>query len=106
MRRHPQALIIEERPLAALGDDPDMVVGDNEPYSGRHPHDFTIDFHAEPHGLPHIGLEVRQDLVADRAGARRWAAILAGALRGVLQDESLYCRLPDGAESPLVLTPR
>jgi len=84
----------------------EVCVGDNEPYSGRHPHDFTIDFHAEPHGLPHVGFEVRQDLVADRAGARRWAGILAAALRGVLADEALYRPLPEGSESPLELTPR
>lgn len=68
----------------------DICIGDNEPYSGRHPHDFTIDYHAEPGGLPHIGFEVRQDLVNDRDGARKWAGILAGALRGVLADEKLY----------------
>ena len=68
----------------------DICIGDNEPYSGRHPHDFTIDFHAEPGGLPHIGFEVRQDLVADPAGARKWARILAGALSDILADENLY----------------
>ena len=26
----------------------EICIGDNEPYSGRHPHDFTIDHHAEP----------------------------------------------------------
>ena len=70
---------------------PDICIGDNEPYSGRHPHDFTIDFHAEANGLPHIGFEVRQDLVAERDGARRWAGILAQALRPVLADPGLYC---------------
>lgn len=82
----------------------DICAGDNEPYSGRHPHDFTIDYHAEPHGLPHVGFEVRQDLVTEYEGARRWAGILAQALRGILEDETLYCRLPDDAESPLFLT--
>mgnify|MGYP001827532883 FL=1 len=68
----------------------EICIGDNEPYSGRHPHDFTIDHHAEPAGLPHVGIEVRQDLVRDREGARRWAGILAGALAEILDDESLY----------------
>ncbi len=45
-----------------------VCIGDNEPYSGRHPHDFTVDFHAEPAGLPHVGIEVRQDLVSDDEG--------------------------------------
>lgn len=70
-----------------------ICVGDNEPYSGRHPHDFTVDFHGERAGLPHVGIEVRQDLVKDEAGARQWATILATCLAPVLADHSLYRRL-------------
>ncbi len=70
-----------------------VCCGDNEPYSGRHSHDFTIDYHAESAGLPHVGIEVRQDLVRDAAGARKWAGILAAALQDILADEALYCRL-------------
>ena len=62
-----------------------VCVGDNEPYSGRHPHDFTIDYHAESRGLPCAGIEVRQDLVANEEGAKRWARVLADALRPVLE---------------------
>jgi len=78
-----------------------VCVGDNEPYSGRHPHDFTIDYHAEPAGLPHVGIEVRQDLVAEEDGARKWAGILATALRDVLADENLYRRLASTGEHPV-----
>ena len=39
------------------------LVGDNEPYSGKAPQDFTIDHHAEPIKLPHVGIEIRQDLI-------------------------------------------
>jgi predicted N-formylglutamate amidohydrolase len=67
-----------------------ICIGDNEPYSGRHPHDFTIDYHAEPAGLPHVGIEVRQDLVKDAEGARKWAGILAEALGEILSDPGLY----------------
>jgi predicted N-formylglutamate amidohydrolase len=70
-----------------------ICIGDNEPYSGRHPHDFTIDHHAEPAGLPHVGIEVRQDLVDSKAGARKWAAILAAALADILADKGLYRKL-------------
>jgi predicted N-formylglutamate amidohydrolase len=69
----------------------EICIGDNEPYSGRHPNDFTIDHHAEPAGLPHMGIEVRQDLVSDRDGAREWAGILAESLEDILADEGLYC---------------
>jgi len=69
-----------------------LCIGDNEPYSGRHPHDFTIDHHAEPAGLPHVAIEVRQDLVGDPTGAEKWATVLAGGLRGILAGDSLYTR--------------
>lgn len=77
-----------------------VCFGDNEPYSGRHSHDFTIDHHAESAGLPHVGIEVRQDLVRDSDGARKWAGILAEALQDVLADESLYCRM-DSSTAPV-----
>lgn len=51
-------------------------VGDNEPYSGKAPQDFTIDHHAEEIGLPHIGIEIRQDLVDDEAGVAEVAEVM------------------------------
>jgi predicted N-formylglutamate amidohydrolase len=74
-----------------------VCIGDNEPYSGRHPHDFTIDFHAEPAGLPHVGIEVRQDLVTDDRGATKWAEILAQALRPILANRELFATFEAGA---------
>ena len=53
-----------------------FVVGDNEPYSGRAPQDFTIDSHAEAAGLPHVGIEVRQDLIHHDEGVEEIAGIL------------------------------
>lgn len=58
-----------------------FVVGDNEPYSGRSPQDFTIDRHAEAGGLPHAGLEVRQDLVDDETGVERVGGVLERIVR-------------------------
>ncbi len=47
------------------------VVGDNKPYSGKDPEDFTIDFHAESIGLPHVGIEISQNLINDEDGVER-----------------------------------
>jgi len=52
------------------------VVGDNEPYSGKAPQDFTIDHHAEEIGLPHIGIEIRQDLIDDEKGVEEIAGVM------------------------------
>lgn len=65
-------------------------IGDNEPYSGKHPADYTIDHHAEASGLPHVSIEIRQDLVNTEEGAERWATILDDALRDILADPDLY----------------
>ncbi len=65
-------------------------IGDNEPYSGKHPADYTIDHHAEAAGIPHVSIEIRQDLVDTEAGAERWATILEEALRDILADPELY----------------
>ncbi len=65
-------------------------IGDNEPYSGKHPADFTIDHHAEDAGLPHVSIEIRQDLVNSEDGAEEWATILDNALQDILADPDLY----------------
>ncbi len=52
-------------------------VGDNEPYSGKAPMDYTIDHHAEAAGVPHVGIEIRQDLIDHDAGVQRLVDVLA-----------------------------
>lgn len=66
-----------------------LIVGDNEPYSGRHPSDYTIGQHAEAAGLPHVCLEVRQDQLESPAGTERWVRILAQLIDPLLRDPSL-----------------
>ena len=66
------------RPLIEdLARDKKLVVGDNEPYSAREPAGFTVRKHAETKGIPHVGIEIRQDLIGDAAGAREWGERLA-----------------------------
>jgi len=78
---------------------PGVVVGDNEPYSGKAPADYTIDHHAEPAGMPHVSIEVRQDLISTPEGADRWSAILGGVLAEILADDGLYTYLEPVAGS-------
>ena len=76
--------------LAALRREPGLVVGDNEPYSAREPAGFTVRTHAVGRGLPHVAVEIRQDLIADAAGEREWADRLAHTLTPLLEDPALY----------------
>ena len=57
-----------------------LVVGENEPYYVSEATDYTIPVHAERRGLPHVEIEIRQDLIADPAAQRGWAARLARLL--------------------------
>jgi predicted N-formylglutamate amidohydrolase len=54
--------------LAAEG----LTVGDQQPYSGALLN-ATMNRHAEAHGRPYLGVEVRQDQIADAAGQALWA---------------------------------
>lgn len=54
--------------LAAEG----LIVGDQQPYSGKLLN-ATMNRHAESDGRPYLGIEVRQDLIADEAGQAEWA---------------------------------
>lgn len=53
-----------------------LIVGDQQPYSGQFLN-ATMNRHAEARGLPYVGIEVRQDLIADTAGQASWAERLA-----------------------------
>jgi len=70
--------------IARLAADPELEVGDNQPYDGRSPLGYTIPVHAEQAGLANALLEVRHDLIATEAGAQRWAERLAAALGDAL----------------------
>ncbi len=77
--------------MAALRED-GVLVGDNEPYSGRDGFGYTMAVHAEARGLPHLLIEVCQDLLADAADRESWATRLAQVLRPLLADPDLYRR--------------
>jgi len=52
-----------------------LNVGDQFPYSGK-VLNATMNRHAESNGIPYLGIEMRQDLVGDAAGQKRFADIL------------------------------
>ena len=66
--------------LDLLRGESDLVVGDNQPYSVDDETDYTIPVHGERRTLPHVALEIRQDLLADEAGRQAWAVRLASVL--------------------------
>jgi len=69
-----------------------LVIGDNEPYSVGDTTDYTIPVHAEKRGLLHVGIELRQDLVATAAGQSEWAERLARALVSIADSGDSWCK--------------
>lgn len=58
-----------------------LRVADNQPYFVSDATDYTIPRHGEARGLPHVEIEIRQDLISDDAGQAEWAQRIARALK-------------------------
>jgi predicted N-formylglutamate amidohydrolase len=65
--------------LDALGAEPGLVVGDNQPYE-MGDDDYTAPFHALAHGRDVLEIEVRQDIAGDPAGRDHMSGLLARLL--------------------------
>jgi predicted N-formylglutamate amidohydrolase len=75
----------------------DLRVGDNQPYAVSDASDHTLVVHGEGRRIPHVELEVRQDLLATEAGQEAWAQRLAGVLEAALAEG--FPPLPGGLAS-------
>lgn len=78
--------------MGALAAQGDIVVGDNEPYSGKTETGYSIRIHGADRGLPHVLVELRQDLIDTHQGAAAWSERFARALEGALADGMPYQR--------------
>jgi predicted N-formylglutamate amidohydrolase len=67
--------------LGELRREPGLVIGDNEPYFVSDETDYTIPVHGEARKLPHVEIEIRQDLIVGEAGQAEWADRIARALK-------------------------
>ncbi|HTA88633.1 MAG TPA: N-formylglutamate amidohydrolase [Polyangiaceae bacterium] len=67
--------------LQLLRQEPELVVGDNEPYSVSDLSDYGVVEYGERRGNAHVEIELRQDLLADESGQVNWARRLAGLLK-------------------------
>lgn len=71
--------------ITRLRDEPDLCVGDNEPYHGHLPGD-SIDRHALRWGRQNTLIEIRNDLIETPEQQQNWAARLAPILAETLAD--------------------
>ena len=89
-RMHAAVLYNRDRRFAGLmldmlRRDRALSVADNEPYFVSDDTDYTIPHHGEARGIPHVEIEIRQDLVSDEAGQTEWAQRITQALRDAEQ---------------------
>jgi predicted N-formylglutamate amidohydrolase len=81
--RDPKLAQALKAPLERLA--PGQTVALNAPYSVDDESDYAIPVHGERRGIPHVLVELRNDLIADAAGQKLWAARLADALGSALK---------------------
>jgi predicted N-formylglutamate amidohydrolase len=92
-RREMQAAVLYNRDrrfarlvLDALRQEPALtLVGDNEPYFVSDETDYSVPVHGEARGLPHVEIEIRQDLIVATAGQDEWGARITRVLRAAEQ---------------------
>ncbi|HVC63358.1 MAG TPA: N-formylglutamate amidohydrolase [Acetobacteraceae bacterium] len=66
--------------LTLLRAEGDIAVGENAPYAMSDTSDYGVPMHGEKRGLPHVEIEIRQDLIAGEPGQAAWAARFARLL--------------------------
>lgn len=76
----------------------DLIVGDNEPYSGHLAGDCMW-MHGTARDIPHVLIEIRSDLIETPEDQARWAARLAPLIDGAVSDMWL------AEPSPLTASP-
>lgn len=74
--------------LAYFRQRPDIIFGDNEPYSGRLKNDCLYR-HATQRGLAHGLIEVRQDLATHKESQSAWIDYLTDILHGAVADPNV-----------------
>lgn len=87
---------LPKRLLDAFYDYNDLIVGDNEPYTGRLTGD-TMWQHGTQRGLAHAIIEIRQDLIREARGQAEWAERVVAVMRAIGADPAAVADLRNSA---------
>ena len=72
-----------------------IVLGINQPYKLDLAGDFTIPFFSESYGLPHVLIEIRQDLLIKNKSINYWSNFISDILNKNYNNDKLnYCLTP------------
>lgn len=85
---------VKDKALSWLAGLDGVVSGENEPYSAISGPGYSMDAHALARGLPHLLLEIRQDLITDKEGQDHWADIARRLIDHLIADPDIMriCR--------------
>jgi predicted N-formylglutamate amidohydrolase len=72
--------------LQRFRQEPDLIVGQNEPYRISMEDDYTLPVHGEGTGTPYVEIEVRNDLIAAEEDRKRIASVLVRGLHDAWRD--------------------
>ena len=72
--------------MELLRAEPGLTVGDNEPETKSDATDYTVPVHGEQRQLPHLAIEIRQDLIAEGSGTT-----LVGGFAGAAASAAGLC---------------
>jgi predicted N-formylglutamate amidohydrolase len=75
--------------IKALRQQDGLNVGDNVPYSGWE-EAYSIDLHGAAPGLPYCAIEIRQDLISNEAGVKKWGKIIGDILNDILAENTIF----------------
>ncbi len=70
--------------------DPALKSAYNEPYSVDDFSDYTIPVHGERRGIPHVLIEIRNDLIADASGQDYFAELFATVIGRALKERESH----------------
>lgn len=69
---------------AVRADNPGLIVTENAPYQCSDLTDYAVPVHAEPRGVLHVLVEIRNDQIATPDAQEAWAGILTRGLKRAL----------------------
>ena len=61
-----------------------LMVGDNEPYGVNNSSDYIISKFGDKQAIPAIIIEIRQDLISDFKGQKKWSNIVKNLITSCL----------------------
>lgn len=83
---HPSSGSLQSSFLSAFRSDPEIVAGDNEPYSLLEDDSFTLGRHGIGRGIDCIEIEIRQDLIEGPSGQQAWAHRICDVIERMERD--------------------